>query len=159
MGVAKDPDAKGGHGITLAAGAEEVDKAFKGRLAATLAALGATGKADEVTKVASLGAVSAPVVVAVGLGAATTAQDASGRTPPSRAAGAAARALAGTASVGLALPAADETEVAAIAEGALLGAYSYTRYRAGHLRRAEGAGRERSPWSAPRRGTAPSRRR
>src|SRR5829696_1803606 len=47
-----------------------------------------------------------------------------------RAAGAAARALAGTADVGLALPAADETEVAAVAEGALLGAYTYTRYRA-----------------------------
>ena len=135
VGVAKDPDAKGGHGLTLAAGAEEVDKAFKGRLSATLAALGATGKADEVTKVASLGAVSAPVVVAVGLGPAPAG---SGRrsTPTyghevlRRAAGAGARALAGTGSVGLALPAADVTEVAAVAEGALLGAYSYTRYRA-----------------------------
>ena len=37
VGVAKDPDAKGGHGLSLAAGAEEVDKAFKGRLAETLA--------------------------------------------------------------------------------------------------------------------------
>jgi leucyl aminopeptidase len=134
VGVAKDPDAKGGHGITLAPGSEEVDKAFKGRLAATLAALGATGKADEVTKVASLGAVSAPVVAAVGLG---EAPKGSGRRAGAtyahevlrRAAGAAARALAGTADVGLALPAADETEVAAVAEGALLGAYTYTRYR------------------------------
>ena len=47
-----------------------------------------------------------------------------------RAAGAATRELAGTASVGLALPADDAESVAAVAEGALFGAYSYTRYRA-----------------------------
>ena len=137
VGIVKDDDAKGGAGISLAPGAEEVDKAFKGRLAATLVALGATGKANEVTKVASLGAVSAPVVVAVGLG---DRPQSSGRRANSssaayahevlrRATGAAARALAGTASVGLALPAEDATQVAAVAEGALLGAYSYGRYR------------------------------
>ena len=56
----------------LAPGAEEVDKAFKGRLAATVEALGATGKPDEVTKLPSLGATTAPVVVAVGLGEAAS---------------------------------------------------------------------------------------
>jgi leucyl aminopeptidase len=39
------------------------------------------------------------------------------------------RDLKGAASVAVALPAKDEAEVAAIAEGALLGAYSFTRYR------------------------------
>jgi leucyl aminopeptidase len=135
VGVAKDADAKGGHRITLAPGAEDIDKAFKGRLAATLAELGATGKADQVTKLASLGAVSAPVVVAVGLGRAPSGAGRRGGGSYAhevlrRAAGAAARALAGTSSVGLALPASDPTEVAAVAEGALLGAYSYGRYRA-----------------------------
>ncbi len=53
-------------------------------------------------------------------------------TPESlrRAAGAATRELAGTASVGLALPADDAEAVAAVAEGALLGAYAFARYNA-----------------------------
>jgi leucyl aminopeptidase len=143
VGIVKDAGAKGGAGIALAPGAEEVDKAFKGRLAATLVALGATGKENEVTKVASLGAVSAPVVVAVGLGAQP---QSGGRGAGSssasyahevlrRATGAATRALAGTASVGLALPAEGATQVAAVAEGALLGAYSYGRYRVASVER------------------------
>ena len=46
-----------------------------------------------------------------------------------RATGAAARALAGTAKVGLALPAETPEEVAAVSEGALLGAYAFRSYR------------------------------
>src|SRR6185436_1004622 len=64
IGVTKGPS-----GVALAPGAEDVDKAFKGRLAATVDALGGTGAKNEVTKVSSLGATSAQVVVAVGLGA------------------------------------------------------------------------------------------
>jgi leucyl aminopeptidase len=124
--------AKGSSGVVLAPGAEEVDKAFKGRLAATVASLGGTGKKDEIVKVPSLGSVTAPLVVAVGLGPVAdggkggSAYDAE---TVRRATGAAARALAGTAKVGLALPAADAGEVAAVAEGALLGAYAYKAYR------------------------------
>ena len=69
-----------------------------------------------------------PVVVAVCVGKAAGAKRGE---PPSyghealrRAAGAAARALAGTAKVGLALPAETPEDVAAVAEGALLGAYA-----------------------------------
>jgi len=136
VGVANGPD-----GPVVAPGADDVDKAFKGRLARTIAALGGTGKADEVTKVASLGAVTAPVVVAVGLGPVPEEGGRRGRRRASadgsydheglrRAAGAATRSLPGTGTVGLALPASDPALVAAVAEGALLGAYSFDRYRA-----------------------------
>ena len=127
---------KGASGVALAPGAEDVDKAFKGRLAATVEALGGSGAAGEVTKVPSLGATTAPVVVAVGLG---DEQPGSGRRRSQatsydvevlrRAAGAATRALAGTRRVGLSLPATDATTVEAVAQGALLGAYGYFRYR------------------------------
>ena len=125
--------AKKGAGFVLLPGAEEVDKAFKGRLAATVAALGNTGQPNEVTKLSSLGATTAPVVLAVCVGKAVE----SGRkgTPTydhevlRRATGAAARALAGQGKVGLALPAETPEDAAAVVEGALLGAYAFRRYR------------------------------
>jgi leucyl aminopeptidase len=124
---------KSGDGLVVAPGGEDVAKAFKGKLAETLTALGAKGDPGQVTKLPSLGAVKAPVVVAVGLGEASgrgrkhdPAPDAEGLR---RAAGAAVRALAGSASVALALPSADADGVSAVAEGALLGAYGYHRYR------------------------------
>ncbi|NUT34402.1 MAG: leucyl aminopeptidase, partial [Hamadaea sp.] len=58
--------------LLLASGAESIAAAFDGKLTATLALLGATGSAGEVTKLATLGAVTAPIVVAVGLGAEPT---------------------------------------------------------------------------------------
>jgi leucyl aminopeptidase len=131
IGVAKGPD-----GVVLVPGSEDVDKAFKGRLASTVEALGGTGAAGEVTKVSAQGATAAPVVVAVGLGKAP-APEGRGRGATTtydvevlrRGAGAASRALAGTRNVGLALPAQDPDRVGAVAEGALLGAYAYRRYR------------------------------
>jgi leucyl aminopeptidase len=130
VGVGKGPD-----GPVLAPGAESVDKAFKGKLAATVASLGGTGAAGEVTKVPALGATRASVVVAVGLGEGSG--DGGRRRRPAtyepetlrRAAGMAGRALAGTRKVGLALPAKDAPAVEAVAQGALLGAYAYHRYR------------------------------
>ncbi|MGI5237055.1 leucyl aminopeptidase [Dactylosporangium sp. CA-139066] len=124
--------------LLLAPGAESVAAAFGDRpgggLAETLWALGATGALGEVTKLAAFGAVKAPIVVAVGLGAPVDGDE--GRTPPAeslrRAAGAAARALAGSASMALVLPL-DEAEpsagVRAVAEGALLGAYRFAGYK------------------------------
>jgi leucyl aminopeptidase len=125
--------AKGDKGFVLLPGSEEVDTAFKGKIADTVAAMGNLGNPNEVSKLTSLGATGAPLVVAVCVGKAVTA--ARGERPTykpetlRRAAGAAARALAGTAKVGLALPASTPEEVAAVAEGALLGAYSYRTYR------------------------------
>jgi leucyl aminopeptidase len=120
VGLHKGPD-----GPVLAPGAEGVDAALGGRLAATLALLGAEGGVAEVTKLATLGATTAPVVVGVGLG---SADDLTAETLR-RAAGAAVRALAGTGRVALALPADDGDELRGVAEGALLGAYDFTAYK------------------------------
>ena len=114
-----------GAGPTLAAGAAQIAAAFTDRpLADVFALLGATGAVGEVTKLATLGTITAPVLAAVGLGPAT-----GGVIPAEtlrRAAGAASRALAGTRHVTLALAGDD---VQAIAEGALLGAYQFAGYK------------------------------
>ena len=112
-------------GPQLAPGAADLDNAFGGRLAEALHTLGAKGTPEEVTKVPSGDAATAPLVVAVGLGDEGL-QDTEALR---RAAGAALRALAGTQRVGVALPAEDATTVGAVAEGALFGAYAFLRYR------------------------------
>jgi leucyl aminopeptidase len=113
-----------GGGVALAEGAEAVDAAFEGRLTATLATLGATGKAEEISLVPSGGAVSAPLVVAVGLGS-----DSPTSEQVRRAAGAVSRRLAGKAgSVAYAVAGPAEL-LGALAEGALLGAYAFDQYR------------------------------
>jgi leucyl aminopeptidase len=122
--------AKGSKGPVLAPGAQDVDAAFRGRLLTTLAALGATGKAGEVTKLPAGDAFRAPVLVAVGLGPAPSGRAAKYEAQAlSRAAGVAARALAGSGKVALALPARDAQQVHAVAIGALLGAYTFERYQ------------------------------
>ncbi|WP_026876926.1 leucyl aminopeptidase [Jiangella gansuensis] len=123
VGVAPGDDA-----VTPLPGSESVSKAFKGSLPEVLGQLGATGRADEVTKLPALGSVKAPLVVAVGTGP----LDASGPARLEtlrRAAGAAARALAGKQSAAIALPVQDEADAAAVVEGLLLGAYSFDRYK------------------------------
>ena len=115
---------QGESGPELAAGADGIADAFDGRLLEQLTVVGATGKADEVTKIPTGGAISAPVLVAVGLG-----KPADGTVPGDRvrrASGAAARALAGTGSAHSTLGAID---LAAAAEGSALGAYTFTEYR------------------------------
>lgn len=89
--------------------------------------LGVTGAADTVTRVPAGTGVSAKVVVLTGLG---TLADV---TPESlrRAAGAAVRSLGGAPSAALALPVVSEADAAAVAEGALLGAYAFRTYRTG----------------------------
>ncbi|MDQ5856407.1 MAG: leucyl aminopeptidase, partial [Actinomycetota bacterium] len=52
----------GDEGARLASGGEEVDAAFDGTLADLLAVLGARGKADEVIKVPTRGAIGAPLL-------------------------------------------------------------------------------------------------
>jgi leucyl aminopeptidase len=131
---------EGSGDLLLASGAESVAAAFSDRvdggLVEALRLLGATGTAGEVTKLAAFGAVTAPLVVAVGLG-----KEPSGAAPLAetlrRAAGAAIRALAGCGLVALALPLSDDPAAAeaeaqalrAIAEGALLGAYRFDIYK------------------------------
>jgi leucyl aminopeptidase len=124
VGVAQGPD-----GPVPAPGAEEVDAALGGSLAETLAALGATGKAEEVTKIASAGKLAAPLIAAVGVGAPDGSAPFDGEALR-RAAGAAVRALTNgkPLRVALALPARDGAEAEAVALGALLGGYTFGRY-------------------------------
>ncbi|WP_165990193.1 leucyl aminopeptidase [Streptomyces sp. YIM 98790] len=125
--------AKGENGPALASGspaAAAVDAAFGGRLASVLGTLGAKGGEDEITKLpAPADGLAAPLVLAVGLGTAPGEGTAFAPETLRRAAGAAARALSGTGHVALALPAGDAASLAAVAEGALLGAYAFTDFR------------------------------
>ncbi|QHT56008.1 leucyl aminopeptidase [Cellulomonas sp. H30R-01] len=106
-------------------GAAWLPKDLRTSLTRDAVALGVTGATDEVRRVPGIGT-KAPVVVLVGVGSADA------LTPEAlrRAAGAATRELTGTASVALTLPAEDDEHLAAVVEGALLGAYAFHRYRA-----------------------------
>ena len=116
----KKPANKGQGALVIESG----DIALEGKkLLATLSDLGATGKTDEVIKIP--GGVT-KVLVFTGLGEnKSTFPDETLR----RAAGAAARALAGNSSATFSLPAKKAATIAAIAEGALLGAYSFNKFR------------------------------
>ncbi|AEV82517.1 aminopeptidase A [Actinoplanes sp. SE50] len=130
IGLHSQPDQDGA--LLPASGAESIAAAFDGRLTATLALLGATGAPGEVTKLATLGTITAPLVVAVGLG-----DEPSGSAPDletlRRGAGAAVRALAGSTRVALALPVPDDADAPAVLratlEGALLGGYRFAGYK------------------------------
>ncbi len=108
----------------LAAGAAQIDAAFGGRLAAVLRDLGATGRAGELIRLATLGATTAPVVVAVGLG-----PDGATAKRLRAAVANATRALRGKSTVVLALPIDESHLIAAQAEGALSGGYDFTDFR------------------------------
>jgi leucyl aminopeptidase len=124
-----------GHGagdLLIAAGGESVVAAFDGTLVEALRLLGATGATGEVTRLPTLGRITAPLLVAVGLG-----PEPPGAAPPPevlrRAAGTAVRSLTGQTRVALALPAPDDESlpvaVRAQVEGALLGAYRFDGYK------------------------------
>lgn len=121
----------GADGPVPASGAHDVDSAFSGGLGAALTLLGATAAVEEVRTVPALGAVAAPVVVAVGLGPAPADGESVPADTVARAAGAALRSLRGKSRVVLALPAETGELAAAAALGALLGGYSFDRYRTG----------------------------
>ena len=114
-----------------APGRRGLDAAFGGRLAATLTAVGFTGKPGEIAKMPTFGALHrarcwSPSASATPRGATATPRRLR------RAAGAAVRSLAGTAPR-RARPARRHapSEAEAVALGALLGAYSFARYRTG----------------------------
>lgn len=121
--------AKSGKGLVVAPGAEAVDKAFDGKLAAVLETLGAAGAEGEATKLPSPAGLKTPVVLAVGLGSAPEDGVSFGAEALRRAAGTAARTLHGAKKAAFALPVATAEDAEAIAEGALLGAYAYTAYQ------------------------------
>src|SRR5215831_10722218 len=135
IGVTKEPG-----GAMPVPGTKDVDEALGGSLAQTLATLGATGEAGEITKIPSTGRLTAPLIAAVGMGAPAGGGGGDATFDPEvlrRAAGAAVRALLQARRPGstedmriaLALPARDNAEAGAVALGALLGGYSFRRYR------------------------------
>ena len=107
-------------------GVESLPAATRKALTDAVAVLGAGGATDSVVRIPAVPGLAARSVVFTGLG------EARSITPETlrRAAGAAVRELAGAAKVAVALPAADDAELAAIAEGSLFGSYSFTAYRA-----------------------------
>ena len=98
-----------------------------GILAGSLELLGVTGAADQAHRLPGLPETGAGVLVLAGVG------KLSGGTLTEetlrRAAGSAIRQLAGLTSVTVALPTASLADVAAVAEGAAIGAYSYAEHR------------------------------
>src|SRR5262249_51222598 len=114
-------------GPQLAPGTKDADDALGGTLAATLAALGARGDAGEATKLATGGRLGAPLIAAVGIGAADSSDAPIEPEVLRRAAGAAVRAVVSPGGNGqpgrpgqpaqrriaLALPARDQVEAEA----------------------------------------------
>ncbi|APU17025.1 MULTISPECIES: leucyl aminopeptidase [Actinoalloteichus] len=117
---------QGTDGATPAPGSDSVDAAFPGGLAALLTVVGATGRADEVVKIPTQGRVTAPLLIAVGLGKAD--QD-GGLTAEQvrRASGAAARALGDD--VAQVVSTLSTIDLAAAAQGTALGAYRFDQYK------------------------------
>lgn len=128
IGVAKGTAARSAE-LVVAPGAEAVDTAYDGRLADVLETLGAVGAEGELTKLPSPAGFKAPLVIAVGLGAAPEKDAPYTAEALRRAAGVAARTLVGTKKAAFALPLADADAVGAVAEGVLLGAYSFDTYK------------------------------
>src|SRR6478735_3816519 len=118
VGVVQTPK-----GPEIAEGGSEVASAYGRKLRPLLSSLGVTGKAGELLKIPTSGAISTPLLVLVGLG--KTADASAVR----RAAGVASRSVTNAASVAIALPADTPELVRAVTEGHLLGGYTYTAYK------------------------------
>ncbi len=97
-------------------------------LTESLKALGATGAADQLLRLPGLPETGTSIIALVGAGKVDAGGTLTGEALR-RAAGSAVRQLAGTGTVILALPTATLGDVAAVAEGAAMGAYSFTEYR------------------------------
>ena len=98
-------------------------------VAAQLAVLHATGAAEEVLTIAAVPGVLAPRVVLTGLGKGTARTTSFDHEVLRRAAGAASRSLKNATRIVVALPTTSAESVAAVAEGAALGAYRYAGVR------------------------------
>lgn len=129
LGVAKGP--KGPVLLSnplAAAAAQGVEDSLK--------ALGATGAADQLHRLPGVDGFHSETLVLVGVGPLTGEADAGiSQEALRRAAGSAIRQLTGATRVALALPAGSAENVAAVAEGAALGAYSFLHYKSGEAKR------------------------
>ena len=97
------------------------------KLLAILSDMGATGKSEEIIKIPGL---STRLLVFTGLGEYKTKYE---DEVLRRAAGSAARALAGNSNATFSLPAKKASSLAAIGEGALLGSYIFNKFRVDSL--------------------------
>ena len=145
-------------GPRIAPGGEDVAKAYGRKFQPLLATLGFKGKAGEIAKVPTGGAINSPLLVLAGLG-----EDADAATIR-RAAGAAARAATNATSVAVALPADTPELVRSVTEGYALGGYTFTTYKKETKSEAAAtvtvlssprASRSRSPRSRRRRSSPP----
>ncbi|GFZ80438.1 putative cytosol aminopeptidase [Nesterenkonia alkaliphila] len=123
IGVAKGPDGPVLLPNPLA------EKAAKG-VSDSLKALGASGAADQLLRLPGVDGFKSETLVLIGVGPMTGEPDGGLSTEAlRRAAGSAVRQLSSAGSVALALPAATVEQVAAVAEGAALGAYSFPHFK------------------------------
>ncbi|MFD4578095.1 leucyl aminopeptidase [Streptomyces sp. NPDC058417] len=128
IGVAKGAAPKSGD-LVVAPGADAVAQAYDGRLAGVLETLGATGAEGEVTKLPAPAGFKTPLVLAVGLGTEPEKDASYDAEALRRAAGVAARTLAGAKKAAFLLPLTDAADLGAVAEGVALGAYSFDTYK------------------------------
>ncbi|HET6627535.1 MAG TPA: leucyl aminopeptidase, partial [Nocardioidaceae bacterium] len=112
-------------GPQVAPGGEGVASAYGRKFAPLLSTLGFKAKPGEVTKLPTGGTIKSPLLVLVGLGE----RDKLTTEGVRRAAGVAARSISNAANVALALPAVDADHVRAVADGFLLGSYSFTEFK------------------------------
>ncbi|MFJ6724029.1 MULTISPECIES: leucyl aminopeptidase [unclassified Streptomyces] len=128
IGVAKGAAPKSGD-LVVAPGADALAQAYDGRLAGVLETLGATGAEGEVTKLPAPAGFKTPLVLAVGLGTEPEKDASYDAEALRRAAGVAARTLAGAKKAAFLLPLTDAADLGAVAEGVALGAYSFDTYK------------------------------
>lgn len=123
VGMARRDDGS----IALELGATHLDQAW---LLTALEDLGATGKSDEVIKIPGT---TTRILVVTGLGTFKPRHGYDHETLR-RASGAAARELAGVKEAAFSLPSGKIEQLAGIAEGSLLGAYSFNTFRKASLK-------------------------
>ena len=108
------------------------DKVLRDTLQDAFDAVGATGRSDDIARVPGAPHVAARTVLGIGLGAKSRGGGKARRVEQLRRhTGTALRAAGSVPSIAVALPASDADHVAAVAQGAALGAYTYTRFRSG----------------------------
>ena len=112
-------------GLEAAPGGEDVASAYGRKFAPLLSTIGFHGKPGEVVKIPTGGMIKSPLLMLVGLGE----RDKLTTEGVRRAAGVAARSMSNAATVAVALPAVDVDHVRAVADGFLLGSYSFTEFK------------------------------
>ena len=115
-------------GVARAVGSQPLDDSLGGVLDRALRALDASGRAEEVCKIPTLGQVGPALVLAVGLGPCPA--DRPAPAAVRRAVGAGLRSINSAKRVAIAIGDGTDPElVTAISDGALLGSYRFTRYK------------------------------